>query len=158
MSNENLQHLEQSQVDQYLQADPSNTQALILSAYLEEKRKWQERFNSTKADKSLYIKKITNLQIKISTIETTTLAHAEKELKVENNLWSKLCKFLKIKTKAQKNLDIVLKMINTMQSELEQTEIKFKKLREEHFKVYSNPPKTEQYELAMIGNSLFKPR
>ena len=89
----------------------------------------------------------------------TSLLRAKEGVEVEKDLWTtKLCKLLRIKTKAQKNLNYILNAIDKMKLELNHTEFEYKALKKEFHRVYSNPPKTEQYELAMIGNSLFKPR
>ena len=46
--------------------------------------------------------------------------------------------------------------MSTYKLDLELLEKDFIKIAKEHDRALNNYPKTEQYELAMIGNSLFK--
>lgn len=158
MSDETLQHLDPQQIEQYLQINPGNPQALILSAYLEEKKKWLQELNSAKVNDALYFKQLTELKIKIAVEENVSLAKAKQEVENQSGFIFKVLKLFRIKTKIEKELQNINDKIDSMKIELKSVEAEYLKLREEYLKIYSNPPQTDQYELAMIGNSLFKPR
>ena len=151
MPYENLQYLEQ-----HPQNNLNSLQTLVLSTYLEERKKWIDQLNTIKLKRSNYIKDIVKLQAQISIEELTSLVKAKENLKIENNFWAKLCKFFNLKTKAQRKLDIILNKINKMKYKTNDIMTKAKELEDIYKKMYLNPPNIDRYELAIMGNNLFK--
>lgn len=155
MRNENLQYPDEFQVDQALQTT-SSPQALVLSAYMEEKVVWEKRLDSARVNEIQCAQNIANLKIELAVTKDVLLIDSKKKVESENNLWSKFLKLFKIKTKNQMKHIILKTKIDMFQEELESLNVDYEINKNIYDTVLSNPPSTIQYELAMIGNKLFK--
>jgi len=49
-------------IDQILAVDPDNPQALIMSAYLDEKQKWEEKLKTIQSHRKIVLNRIDNLE------------------------------------------------------------------------------------------------
>jgi hypothetical protein len=157
MSNEYLQNFDKAYIDQFLAADPNNPQALIVGAYLEEKEKWENKLKTILIYKDVILDKAQRLEERMSN-NSDTLSKLQIELESESGMWIAILKFLGIKTKAQRKFYKLFRESHLLTSEINELGVEYEKILSEYEKIYSNPPDTKQYELAMMGNTLFKPR
>lgn len=104
-------------------------QALILGAYLDDKKKWEEDINilSTQlADKTKELVEIRDVLLKQARVKTI------------------LCKIFRIKTKSEKRFIQINEDMITLKNKL--------------IRLTDTPPLPDAYELAILGNNLFKSR
>jgi len=129
MSNGNLQRKQvEGLTDTYLEYNAISTQALLLGAYIEDKKKWEDaRYN---------------LSLQITDVLNNAKTLAEK-FRHYSRLKLKIFKLFGIKTTEEKSL---LKLKATLEI-----------LNKEMTYLMENPPNPGIYELAAMGN-LFKAR
>ena len=129
MSNEHTQDEENGYTDTFLEPDSSaSTQNLVLNAYLEEKKRWEDDIKLT----------------------TELLASSIKEqIELENKILkqSKLIKFVNGK----------LNRKSKQEKRLIQVSGEIEKLKSKFARTSNSPPSPDAYELAIFG-SLFKAR
>jgi hypothetical protein len=116
--------------DTHLEADISaSTQELVLGAYLDEKKKWEDKLKLT-SDLLAYKAQ--------QQVELENSIHTQSKFKIFiNNLFKR-------KSKQEKILTIVLKEID--------------QLKNQFVVVSSSPPRQNAYELAIMGNRIFSCR
>jgi len=157
MRNDDLQYQDQFKVNKMLQTT-SNSQALVLSAYIEEKSTWEKKLNAAKNEATYCLENLANLKAEVATDELVFLSKAKMDVNSEIGFLSQVLRFLRIKTKAQKKLNEVEERIGQYKKEIKNLEEEYKIRKLVYNNLYSNPPDTTQYELAMIGNKLFRPK
>lgn len=116
--------------DTYLEADiDANTQQLVLGAYLQEKQKWETKLKTTSELLAYKAQQQIDLEDSINN---------QSKFKIFiNNLFKR-------KSKQEKKLISVLKEID--------------QLKDQFTSVSNSPPPQSAYELAILGNALFKTR
>jgi len=157
MSDEYLQNFDKAYIDQFLAADPNNPQALIVGAYLEEKERWENRLKTIQTYKNIILEKAQNLE-KEMLDNKDKMDKLQVELKNDSGIWSSILAFLNIKTRVQKKFDKLFGEADQLTSKMKELGKQYESVLKEYEEVYLNPPDTRQYELAMMGNTLFKPR
>ena len=111
---------------------PENTSgisALILGAYLDDKKKWEDNLKDMGDFMNEKIQEIADIKVALTE---------------QSKFVSFLCKTFKIKTKKEKRLDEIMQ-------EIDKLKVRFEG-------VIRSPPSQDVYELAIRGNSLFKSR
>jgi predicted ATP-dependent Lon-type protease len=157
MSNEYLQNFDKAYIEQFLATAPNNPQALILGAYLEEKEKWENKLKTILSYKDIILDEAKKLEKKM--IEGgNELNKLQIELENESGIWVSILKFFNIKTKIQRKFYNLYKESHALTIKMNKLGKEYEEVLNEYEKIYSNPPDTRQYELAMIGNTLFKSR
>ena len=150
------QSLQNVDLDSFLATAASNPQALVLSAYLEEKRKWEDKVKKLVLIKIKAFENIANMYIQIDNKKI-------KIIKIESENYNKgfmglIYKTFNLSNKYEKKLRTLNNEILKIESVLTDEEEKYKKIVEENDLLMSNAPPAVRYELAMMGNNLFKPR
>ena len=126
MFNENLQEYKVDELNKYLENNPYNPQVLLLSAYLEEKQKWNNKLLLFKEDilnKQMILYNLENLK------ENSSFLH---------NLYWK-----------------VLGRNKLLDKEIEKHKVNLIKLKSDCQIVFNNPPNQIIYNLAMFGSNIF---
>jgi hypothetical protein len=157
MPDENLPNLDKSHLEQFLATASDNPQALLLGAYLEEKEKWENKLDTLKVYRETLLQKAVQLE-KIMVEKRDILYKLQADLENESGIWISILGFFCIKTKAQRKFYKIFREGHELTLEMKNLGDEFTNVSNEYEKIYSNPPDTRQYELAMIGNTLFKPR
>ena len=157
MHDKYIQDISKSYVDQILAVDPDNPQALIISVYLSEKQKWENKLKTIQAHKKTILDRIDELELLVKT-KITDFSTLENKAYNETFFWEKIVNIFGIKTKTQRKIIKLDIEINKIQEELDKLYIEFDNATEIYNNIYMNPPDTTQYELAMIGNTLLRPR
>jgi hypothetical protein len=144
-------------LQQFLAAAPNSHPALILGAYLDERKKWENKLEILAFDKTLIIERLN--EIKFDVAEETGFNNKIKEkVSKDNKIKVFILNLFGLKTSLQKKLNISNDRLKRFEIELKRIREDFVNISKEYVKTIDNPPKAEQYELAMIGNSLFKSR
>lgn len=144
-------------LDQFLANAPNNTQALLLSAYLKEKKKWEQEVKDTTLNKIKHIKIMSSINFDIETtkldIENAEFDDASKSgvVKFYNKLFG-------VKTKSQKLIVKLKKEIEDLQLQYAMAEEELLQASNKFSDLAQRPPSTDRWELAMMGNKLFSPR
>ena len=151
------EYFDQDYLEKFLETVPENPQALVLSAYLEEKEKWEKKLSILRIYKDGVLQEIKKLE-KIMLEKRDSLDTINVKISNESGLLVNIFRFFSIRTKAQKQF--YKEITGTEKFVLESVRLnnEFENALNEYDKLLSNPPDTNQYELAMIGNTLFKPR
>jgi hypothetical protein len=157
MRDEFIQNIDQAYLEQFLATASDNPQALVLSAYLEEKAKWDEKLNTLILYKDTIVQKAIGLE-KVVDEKRDAINKAQADLHNESGILVWLLKLIGIKTRAERRFHKIFKEAHELTSELKELNDEFINVLEEYDKTAANPPDARQYELAMIGNTLFKPR
>ena len=157
MSNEDTQGLSRSYLEKFLGTASDNPQALILSAYLEEKEKWETKLKIIETYKDAILQRAADLE-KVIVKERDALNKIQIDLHNESGVWVWFLRTIGIKTRAERKFHKILVKAQKLTLELKTINSEFINTLSEYDKIADNPPNTSQYELAMIGNTLFKPR
>jgi hypothetical protein len=157
MYDETLPDIDGSHLKQFLETAPSNPQALLLGVYLEEKEKWEEKLNTIKTYRDVLLDKAEKLEREMFK-NNSNLRKLQVNLKNESGLRVSVLNFFFIKTKTQREFNKAFEKAHKLTIEMKDLGDEFISVSEEYEKTYLSPPDTTQYELAMIGNTLFKPR
>lgn len=152
-----IQDISKSYVDQILAVDPDNQQALIISVYLSEKQKWEDRLKTTQTHRKIILDKIKELELLIKT-KTTDFYTLENKVNNKTSFWKRIINTFGIKTKTQREIIKLDIEIEKTQKKLYKLYAEFDNATEIYNNIYMSPPDTTQYELAMIGNTLLRPR
>lgn len=157
MPNKYPQDIDQSYLEQFLLTASENPQALVLSAYLEEKEGWEKKLDILVARKDKVLHREIEIE-KIVSKKRYILGEVKNELYNKSRIWIEILKLVGIKTEVEIKFNEMCEEINELILELKTLNGEFNNILSEYDKIVSNPPDSKQYELAMMGNTLFKPR
>lgn len=158
MRDEYLPGINEEYINKLLSTAPDSPQALVISAFLDDMKRWDEKLKATRT----YGIEVTNKIRKYNSLIIQKSGEIERLknicLKESQKLFVKIINSFGIRTRSQKRIDFVKNEIINMDHYV--TEL-YKILNDtltEYDKLEETPPNIDQYELAMIGNTLFKPR
>lgn len=130
MSDENLRETDELTAINLMRAGYSSREALVASAFLEEKKKWEESY--------IFIKE--NFEAKLEELRQS-YEDVEDESRIKKFLFNKIAGRL---SPAEKSVEVVTKELDNLIVLMTSHEDK--------------KPDPMRYELAAYGNNLFKPR
>lgn len=154
MSNKFSQDVSGGSLEQFLATAPNNPQALVLSAYLEEKKKWEEVVRELTVDKFDKIRIVTDITIRLETAQFE-LDDAKALVKSESGFVKSISKIFRFKTKKQKRVLKLEKEIENLKAKYEEAEASLEEVSQQFTEMASSPPSTDRWELALMGNKLF---
>lgn len=152
-----FQNTSEAYLEQFLNTASGNPQALLLSAYMDEKKKWEDNLNIIRTYENTIIEKIRKLCI-MADKKDNELDKLKLEIEKKSGVWHIILCALGIKTKIERKFDRILNENKSISIEIKKLTQEHKDIVEAYKKIWSNPPNAKQYELAIIGNTLFKPR
>lgn len=151
------QSLQNVDLNSFLATAASNPQALVLSAYLEEKKKWEDKVKKLVVIKIKAFENIANMYIQMDN-KKAKIIKIESENYSQKGFIGLIYKTFDLSNKYEGKLKILNNEILKIELVLKDEEEKYKKIVEEHDLLMDDAPPVVRYELAMMGNNLFKPR
>ena len=120
----------EEELEQFLIQNPNHPQALVLSAFLQEKREWNEELDDILEERSIRI------ELSNEILDRTT-----------KESWF---------TFVWRNL--IRRKLTSAQEEFNRINEEIDELQDEYDELMQNPPNTDMYEIAILGNNLFHSR
>lgn len=144
-------------LNQLLTSLQGTPQALILSAYIDERKKWDQSVKSI-MDMQFENRKFTNELYNSRLSFLLDLEDLEIAIANESKFATILYNWFKIKSADRKKRAKVINHINEIDEEILRRESLADKLEKQYNIQLANIPNMDLYEIAMFDNALFKPR
>jgi len=155
MSDEKLQNMTAEELQTMLGgANPE--QALLLNTYLDEEKRWSSRLQALHITRLDIMDEVEEMKDELESAESE-LNSCIADVEQESGLSKFVCGIINRSTKKQKRMVKATESAYALTAEYTQILEELDSINEKYIEVSENPPELFRYELAMMGNKLFKP-